>query len=55
MDNCECDFNLQNIFLTHLFTTLGQLTAGLLSASVAVPVLSYYSSGVRQFWFGKQY
>lgn len=54
MENCDCELSFQTIFLTHLFTTLGQLTAGVLSASVAVPVLSYYSSGVRQFWFGKQ-
>lgn len=50
MDNCQSD--LQSIFLTQLFTTLGQLTAGLVSATVAIPVLSYYSIGFKQFWYG---
>lgn len=33
------------IFMTQFFTTLAQLTAGILSASVAVPVYSYYTRG----------
>jgi hypothetical protein len=32
-----------DIYLNQLFTTLGQLTAVLVSSSVAVPVYSYYS------------
>lgn len=33
------------IFMTQFVTTLAQLTAGILSASVAVPVYSYYTRG----------
>ena len=32
-----------DIYLNQLFTTLGQLTAVLVSSSVAVPVYTYYS------------
>lgn len=47
-----CEIDLQTVFLTQLFTTLGQLTAGLVSVTVAVPVLSYYSTGFKQFVYG---
>jgi hypothetical protein len=37
------------IYFTHLFTTLGQLTAVLISGTVAVPMMSYYSKSFKFF------
>ena len=39
----ECGSDYYNIFSTQFFQTLGQLTAGLLSTAVLVPMYTYYS------------
>lgn len=55
MDTCNCDYNSwSNLYFTHLFTTLGQLSAVLLSGSVAVPMVSYYSKSLIKFFSNKQ-
>lgn len=38
-----------NLYFTQLFTTLGQLSAVLISGTVAVPVVSYYSKRLGFF------
>ena len=38
-----------NLYFTQLFTTLGQLSALLISSTVAVPVVSYYSRRLGLF------
>jgi hypothetical protein len=38
-----------NLYFTQLFTTLGQLSAVLISTTVAVPVVSYYSKRLGFF------
>ncbi len=54
MNTCTCDYeSWSNIYFTNLFTTLGQLSAVLLSGSVAVPMVSYYSKSLIKF-FSKQ-
>jgi hypothetical protein len=39
----ECSNDYYNIYTLHFFQTLGQLTAGLLSTAVVVPMYTYYS------------
>jgi|694.fasta_scaffold23802_12 hypothetical protein len=39
----ECSSDYYNIYYLHFFKTLGQLSAGLLSAAVLVPMYTYYS------------
>lgn len=50
MDTCNCsEFqSWSEIYFTHLFTTLGQLSAVLISGTVAVPMLSYYSKSLMR-------
>lgn len=43
------------IFMTQFVTTLAQLTAGILSASVAVPVYSYYTGNTFTFGNNEHY
>lgn len=52
MDTCNCsEFqSWSEIYFTHLFTTLGQLSAVLISGTVAVPMLSYYSKSLMKFF-----
>lgn len=38
-----------NLYFTQLFTTLGQLSAVLISSTVAIPVVSYYSRRLGLF------
>lgn len=38
--------NYTDLYLQQLFTTLGQISAGILSITVAVPVLSYYKQSM---------
>jgi hypothetical protein len=38
-----------DIYFTQLFTTLGQLSAVLLSTSVAIPMFSYYNKTYKFF------
>lgn len=51
MDYCEVsDFqSWSDIYFTQLFTTLGQLSAVLLSGTVAVPMVSYYTRNFKFF------
>lgn len=42
--------NYQDIYLTQFFTTLGQLSAVLVSSSVAVPMWKYYNLGYSSLW-----
>ena len=42
------------IYFTQLFTTLGQLSAVLISGTVAVPVVSYYSRSIKTWLWNKQ-
>lgn len=55
MDTCNCsDFqSWSDIYFTQLFTTLGQLTAVVLSGTVAVPMISYYSKNLLKFFSNK--
>ena len=39
----ECSSDYYNIYTLHFFKTLGQLSAGLLSTAVLVPMYTYYS------------
>ena len=41
----ECNLDYNEIFTKQLFQTLGQLVAGLLSSSLAIPVYSFYTRG----------
>lgn len=43
---CENDYT--NLYLTQLFKTLGQLSAALLTTTLAVPVYSFYSRYYRE-------
>lgn len=45
-DFCEKDYT--NLYLTQLFKTLGQLSAALLTTTLAVPVYSFYSRYYRE-------
>lgn len=49
---CDCsEFQLwSDVYFTNLFTTLGQLSAVLISGTVAVPMLSYYSKSLTKFF-----
>ncbi len=38
-----------DIFMNQMFTTLGQLTAVLVSGAVAVPMVTYYSDNLKYF------
>lgn len=38
-----------DVYMTQLFTTLGQLSAVVLSGTLAVPLYSYYSKRVEYF------
>jgi hypothetical protein len=49
MDSCEYN-SWSEIYFTQLFTTLGQLSAVLISGTVAVPVVSYYSKGLMKYF-----
>ena len=42
-NNCNLDYN--EIFTKQLFQTLGQLVAALMTTSLAVPVISFYTRG----------
>lgn len=42
---CENDYF--NLYMTQLFQTLGQLSAALLTSTLAIPVYSYYSRYMR--------
>jgi hypothetical protein len=44
----SCENTWYDLYFTQLFTTLGQLTAVVLSTSVSVPVLSYYYPAVNR-------
>lgn len=48
MDVCNSS-DWTQVFLTQFVNTLGQLTALLVSGSVVVPVMTYYSKGFRSF------
>lgn len=52
MNTCDYE-SWSNIYFTNLFTTLGHLSAVLISGSVAVPMISYYSKSLINF-FSKQ-
>ena len=39
-----------DLYLKSLFTTLGQLSAGILSLTVAIPVTSYYQRTIKSFF-----
>ena len=55
MDNNNCETDAYSkIYFTQLFTTLGQISAVIFSSSIAIPIASYYSKAVKQYWFGKQ-
>lgn len=43
-----CDKDYTNLYLTQLFKTLGQLSAALLTTTLAVPVYSFYSRYYRE-------
>jgi len=46
----DCENNdWTQIYFTQLLTTLGQLSAVILSGAIAVPVASYYSNSLRNF------
>jgi len=55
MDSCNCsEFqSWSDIYFTHLFTTLGQLSAVLISGTIAVPMVSYYSKSLIKFFTTK--
>lgn len=54
MDSCTCDYDSwSSLYFTNLFTTLGQLTAVVISGTVAVPVVSYYSKSLKTWVFNK--
>jgi hypothetical protein len=53
MDSCEYN-SWSEIYFTQLFTTLGQLSAVLISGTVAVPVVSYYSKSIKTWLWNKQ-
>ena len=40
----ECELNYQELFVKQLVQTLAQITAGLLSSSLAIPLYSYYKT-----------
>jgi hypothetical protein len=44
----SCENTWYDVYFTQLFTTLGQLTAVVLSTSVSVPVISYYYPAVNR-------
>jgi hypothetical protein len=39
-----------DLYLKSLFTTLGQLSAGILSLTLAVPVATYYQKTIKSFF-----
>lgn len=39
-----------DLYFTHLFMTLGQLSAFVISTSVAVPVLTYYKTSIKNLF-----
>lgn len=39
-----CDFTYSELYFSQLFTTLGTVSAVLVSGAVAVPMVSYYGS-----------
>jgi hypothetical protein len=45
-NTCENDYF--NLYMTQLFQTLGQLSAALLTTTLAVPVYSFYTSYSRK-------
>lgn len=51
--NCSEFQSWSDIYFTHLFTTLGQLSAVLISGTVAVPMVSYYSKNLVKFFTTK--
>lgn len=42
-----------DIYLTHVFTTLGQLTAVVLSGTIAVPMYTFYSRRLNNYYTKK--
>jgi hypothetical protein len=48
MDTCD---SLSAVYYTQLFQTLGQISAVILSGTVAVPVVTYYSRSLRQLYY----
>lgn len=40
----ECELNYQDLFIKQLVQTLAQISAGLLSSSIAIPIYSYYKT-----------
>jgi hypothetical protein len=48
MDTCE---SWSSIYFTQLFQTLGQISGVILSGTIAVPVATYYSRGLRQLYY----
>ncbi len=40
----ECELNYQELFIKQLVQTLAQITAGLVSSSIAIPLYSYYKT-----------
>jgi hypothetical protein len=50
----DCEYNSwSEIYFTQLFTTLGLMSAVLISGTIAVPVVSYYSKGLVKFFTNK--
>jgi hypothetical protein len=46
-----CEYNSwSEIYFTQLFTTLGLMSGMLISGTVAVPVVSYYSKGLIKYF-----
>jgi hypothetical protein len=55
MSDCVCNGNKwSDIYFTQLFTTLGQLTGLIVSGSIAIPLVSYYSKGLKYFIWRKE-
>ena len=47
----NCPSSYSDIYYAHVYATLGQLTAMILSTTVAVPVYSFYSTGMyKRVW-----
>jgi hypothetical protein len=47
----NCTSSYSDIYYAHVYATLGQLTAMVLSTTVAVPVYSFYSTGMyKRVW-----
>jgi hypothetical protein len=56
MSDCVCEQykSWSDIYFTQLFTTLGQLTGMIISGSIIVPLVSYYTKGLKYFIWRKE-